>query len=116
MRTNDKKAMSFENIVKYTSRVIDNQTVFNQIEYKRMSNNSVAVKYKNSNKRICRIDTAYDKMRIVTNRIQMFDSLDYVEHYKKDMRVYRTILCNKEDFAYNLYRICENAMLLAEEE
>lgn len=109
--------MSFESIVKFTARTIDNQSVFNNIDFKRMKNDSLSVKYKDQNKRICRIDSAYDKIRFTTDRVAMFDSIDNVaEHTKTNCRVYATVLVNKEDFAETLYRIARNANILANEE
>ena len=109
--------MSFESIAKYVARTIDNQSVFNNIDMKRMKNDSVSVKYKDRNKRICRIDSAYDKIRFTTDRVAMFDSIDNVAlHTKTNCRIYATVLVDKDDFAETLYRIARNANILAEEE
>lgn len=109
--------MNFESIVKYTTRTIDDQNVFNNIEFKRMKNDSVSVKYRDANKRICRIDSAFDKIRFTTDRIAMFDSIENVAtHTKTNCRIYATVLVDKTDFAETLYRIARNANILANEE
>lgn len=109
--------MSFESLVKFTARTIDNQQVFNNIDFKRMKNDSLSVKYKDKNKRICRIDSAYDKIRFTTDRVAMFNNIDNVaEHTKTNCRIYATVLVDKEDFAITLYKIAKNASILAEEE
>lgn len=116
MKTN-KQAMSFEAIAKMVARRVDDQAIFSQIEMKRMKNDSVSVKYKGRNKRICRIDTAYDQVRFTTDRVSMFNGLNGVaEHAKTNCRVYATLLVPKEDVDYTLYKICQNACLLAEED
>ncbi len=115
MKTTNKKAMSFEQLVKYTARTIDSQSVFNNIDMRRMKNDSVSVKYKDRNKRICRIDTAYDKIRFTTDRTVMFKDIENVsEHVKTNCRVYATVLVDKSEFEYTLYKICENANILAD--
>ena len=115
MKTNN--VMSFEAIAKYIARTIDDQHVFNNIDFKRMKNDSVSVKYKDRNKRICRIDSAYNKIRITTDRIAMLNDIDnVVEHTKTNCRVYATVLVDKDEFAVTLCKIAKNANILAEEE
>lgn len=117
MKTNKNQIMSFEQIAKFTARTIDNQSIFNNIDMKRMKNDSVSVKYKDRNKRICRIDSAYDKIRFTTDRVAMFNNIaNVVEHTKTNCRVYATVLVDKDDFAETLYRIARNANILANEE
>ena len=108
--------MSFEAIAKMFARRVDDQAIFSQIEMKRMANDSVSVKYRDRNRRICRIDSAYDKVRFTTDRVAMFSGLDATEHTKTNCRVYSTILVDKADVDYTLYKICQNACLLAEED
>lgn len=118
MKTKEQKALSFEQIAKLFAKTVDDADIFRQLDFKRMKNDSLSVKYKNQNKRICRIDTAYEKIRFTTDRTYMFNNIEHVELHTKrnNCHVYATVLVDKSEFEFTLAKIAENARLFAEDE
>ena len=104
-----KRVKSYEDLVSYITSNVTSLEFYYNVIFKKMSNNSLSVK--KENKRICRIDSAYNKIKIVTDRENMFYNLDYKTTTRSDFRRYFTILCDTEEFSEIFSQICKNASI-----
>ena len=108
----DKRVKTYSELCDYVNEAVKDFTVFYSIDMKQLKNKSLSVKYRDANKRICRIDSAYNKIKIVTDRSEMFSSLKCEKHTRSDFRTYYTITCSADDFEQLFEQICKNAKIL----
>ena len=106
-----KRVKTYDELCSYVNENVTDISVYYNIEMKKLKNNSLAIKFRDQNKRICRIDSAYDEIRITTDRLNHFAHLKYDEHVRRDCRVYATILLDEDEFTDVFMTICKNASI-----
>ena len=104
-----KRVKSYDELCALINENISDLDIYYNIEMKKLKNNSLSVKYRDENKRICRIDSAREKVKIITDRSAMFNNLKCERHQRSDFRVYYTMTIEAEDFTEIFTEICRNA-------
>lgn len=105
-----KRVKSYSELCSLINENISDINVYYNIDMKQLKNDSLSVKYRDQNKRICRIDSAYEKVKIVTDRACMFNKLENVKkHVRSDFRTYYTVTIDADLFFNTFSQICENA-------
>lgn len=107
----NKRVKSYNELCSYINENISDINIYYNIDMKELKNHSLAVKYKDQNKRICRIDSARDKVKIVTDRSEMFNNLKCQKHTRSDFRTYYTLLIDADEFFETFSTICKNAKI-----
>lgn len=107
----NKRVKSYNELCSYINENISDINIYYNIDMKELKNHSLAVKYRDENKRICRIDSARDKVKIVTDRSEMFKNLNCQKHTRSDFRTYYTITIDADQFFETFTAICKNAKI-----
>ena len=107
----NKRVKTYHELCDYINENISDINIYYNIDMKRLKNDSLSVKYKDENKRICRIDSARDKVKIVTDRACMFSNLKCEKHTRSDFRTYYTLLIDADQFFDTFTTICKNAQI-----
>lgn len=107
-----KRVKTYDELVAYVTSNVTSLNFYYQVEFKKMSNNSLSVKA--NHKRICRIDSAYDKIRITSDRVDILrdthESFD--ERVDASMHHYAVIKFSVDEFASVFDKIIKNAKSL----
>lgn len=106
-----KRVKTYSELCSYINEYVSDINIYYNIDMKRLKNDSLSVKYKDQNKRICRIDSARDKVKIVTDRACMFNKLDCQKHTRSDYRTYYTLTIDADQFFETFTQICKNAQI-----
>ena len=107
-----KRVKSYDELVSYVTSNVTSLNFYYQVEFKKMSNNSLSVKA--NRKRICRIDSAYDKVRITTDRVDVLRDThsSFDERVDASMHHYAVIKFSVDEFASVFDKIIKNAKSL----
>jgi len=107
-----KRVKSYDELVTYVTSNVTSLSFYYQVEFKKMSNNSLSVKA--NRKRICRIDSAYDKVRITTDRVEVLRNThsSFNERTDASMHHYAVIKFSVDEFAEVFSKIIENAKVM----
>ena len=105
-----KRVKSYDELVSYVTSNVTALDFYYNVTFKKMSNNSLSVKTHN-NKRICRIDSAYDKVRITSDRVDVLRNTheSFEERRDASFHHYSVIKFNASEFAEVFQKIIENA-------
>lgn len=106
-----KRVKTYSELCSYINENISDINIYYNIDMKELKNHSLSVKYRDENKRICRIDSARDKVKIVTDRACMFSNLKCQKHTRSDFRTYYTITIDADEFFDTFTTICKNAKI-----
>ena len=104
-----KRVKSYDELVSYVTSNVTALEFYYQVEFKKMSNNSLSVKA--NKKRICRIDSAYDKVRITSDRVDVLRNTheSFEERHDASYHHYAVVKFDAEEFAEVFSKIIENA-------
>lgn len=104
-----KRVKSYDELVTYVTSNVTSLNFYYEVEFKKMSNNSLSVKA--NKKRICRIDSAYDKVRITTDRVGVLRNAheSFDERVDASMHHYAVIKFDVDEFSEVFQKIIENA-------
>lgn len=104
-----KRVKSYDELVTYVTSNITSLSFYYQVEFKKMSNNSLSVKA--NRKRICRIDSAYDKIRVTTDRVDVLRDVhnSFEERTDASMHHYAVIKFSVDEFSEVFQKIINNA-------
>lgn len=114
-----KRVKSYDELVAYVTSNVTAIEFYYQIELKKMSNNSLSVKTRKTadnriSKRICRIDSAYDKIRITSDRVDVLRDVheSFDERTDASMHHYAIVKLSVDEFASVFNKIISNAKSL----
>lgn len=107
-----KRVKSYDELVTYVTSNVTSLEFYYQVEFKRMSNNSLSVKA--NRKRICRIDSAYDKIRITSDRVEVLRDVhsSFDERTDASMHHYAIVKFSVDEFSEVFQKIINNAKAL----
>lgn len=105
-----KRVKTYDELVSYVTSNVASLEFYYNVTFKKMSNDSLSVKTLN-NKRICRIDSAYDKIRITTDRVNVLRNVhdSFEERIDPSMHHYAVIKFSVDEFSEVFQKIINNA-------